>query len=141
MTVRGLRAGVAAIALAAAVACISIPLPVSLPQTPATGRAEVKRNAEVFGDNFQWGRVQEAARLVHPDDRDAFVAHAGALEGRLRVTGFEVSAVEVDGAEAFATVVFSVYRPPSVFETTLVDRQRWERRNGAWYLRPALSRY
>jgi hypothetical protein len=140
MSVRVLRT-VAAGAALGALACVSIPLPVSLPQLPATGREEVQRSAEVFGDNFQWGRIKEASRLVHPDDREAFLAHGVELDERLRVTGFEVAAVEVDGSEAYATVVFHLYRPPSVVEQTLIDRQRWERRHGAWYLRPALERY
>jgi hypothetical protein len=141
MAVRSFGATLAVALATASLGCISIPLPISLPQLPATGRAEVRRNAEVFGDNFQWGRLGEASRLVHPDDRAAFLEHGSSLEERLRVTGFEIATVEVDGSEAWATVVFRVYRPPSVVEQTLIDRQHWERKLGAWYLRPALERY
>ncbi len=140
MAERVFRAACGALALAS-LACMSIPLPISLPQTPGTGRAEVQRSAEAFGDNFQWGRLGEASRLVHPDDREAFLEHGAALEDRMRVTGFEIGTVEVEGSDAYATVVFHLYRPPSVVEQTLVDRQHWERKQGAWYLRPALERY
>jgi hypothetical protein len=141
MAVRSIGAAAGLALGLTALGCISIPLPISLPQLPATGREEVRRNAEVFGDNFQWGRLAEASRLVHPDDRVAFLEHGTELEERLRVTGFEIATVEVDGSEAWATVVFRIYRPPSVVEQTLIDRQHWERKTGAWYLRPALDRY
>jgi hypothetical protein len=141
MSVRSVAAAARLATALASLGCISIPLPVSLPQTEAKGRSEVQRSAEAFGDYFQWGRLGDASRLVHPDDRAAFLEHGATLEGRLHVTGFEIAAVEVQGSDAWATVVFQLYRPPSLVEQTLIDRQHWERKQGAWYLRPALERY
>jgi hypothetical protein len=103
----------------------------------------IERGVEQFSDNFQWQRWPQAAKQVHPDDRVAFLMFGSQLGDRLRVTSFEIAGVELDesGDAAHATVVFQVYRPPSLTEQTLVDRQRWERKGGEWFLRPALDRY
>lgn len=106
-------------------------------------REAIERGVEQFSDNFQWQRWPQAAQVVHPDDRVAFLTFGSQLGDRLRVTGFEIAGVELEesGDAAHATVLFQVYRPPSITEQTLVDRQRWERKGGEWFLRPALERY
>ena len=103
----------------------------------------IEHSAEQFGDNFQWQRWPQAAQQVHPDDRAAFLAFGSQLGDRLRITSFEIATIEVDesGDAASATVLFQLYRPPSIVEQTLVDRQQWVRERGNWFVRPALERY
>ncbi len=106
-------------------------------------RGAVEKSAERWSDDFQWQRWPQAAAQVHPDERAAFLAFGTQLGDRLRITGFELAGVEVEasGDAAVATVVFQVYRPPSLTEQTLVDRQRWVREDGDWFVRPELERY
>ncbi len=125
-----------ALAFLAASGCALLP-------SAERSKEEVEHSVEQFGDNFQWQRWGQAAQQVHPDDRAAFLAFGSALGDRLRIIGFEVATVEIDasGDAAAATVVFQLYRPPSITEQTLVDHQQWVREDGAWFVRPALERY
>jgi len=135
-----MRNGRAARALAAALALAT---GCALWPSEEKSRQKVEKSVEIFGDNFQWQRWSQAAQLVHPEDRVAFLTYGVERGERLRVTGYEIAIVELDpsGDAALATVVFQVYRPPSLTEQALVDRQQWVRKGGEWFVRPALDRY
>jgi hypothetical protein len=110
------------------------------------GRTQrVREAADSFGHDFRWGRFEKAAERVHPDRREAFRALATELDGRVRFTGFEIESVELGLVRGEATVSasFTLYRLPSIEETTLRERQQWRfdtvRRR--WLLEPNLALY
>ncbi|NRA02976.1 MAG: hypothetical protein HRU00_10285 [Myxococcales bacterium] len=111
------------------------------------GQAQLlKGRIERYAENLRWGRVQEAAQLVHPDDRVAFVRFMRETQGRVRFTSFEVDSVEADREEAtgVAVVTFRLYRPPRMEERLLVESQNWafDADRQQWFLRdPDLSGY
>jgi hypothetical protein len=105
----------------------------------------VRDAAESFGHDFRWGRFEEAAERVRPEQRDAFRALTGELEGRLRITGFEIESIDLGLArgEATVTAAFTLYRLPSVEETMLRERQRWrfDKLRRRWFIEPDLALY
>jgi hypothetical protein len=110
------------------------------------GRASAVRDAaEAFGHDFRWGRFEQATARVHPEQRDAFRKLAAELQGRVRVTGFEIDAIDLGRArgEAFVAATFTLYRLPSIEETTLHDLQIWrfDQVRRAWFVEPNLALY
>ena len=116
-------------------------------ETPLFGEdkrmSQVREAAETFGAFLRWGRVEEAAALLHPDSRAEFLAERHALGRQMRFTDYEVGAAESGEGpdEAFVLVRFRAYRLPRIEEFASRDRQRWERENGRWYLRIEVNRY
>lgn len=104
--------------------------------------AKVRQLAEAFGDYLRWGRLEEAAVFLHPDERVHFLARTQEFQRRLHFTDVEVVHVELSRrGVAHATVAFKVFRPPAVEEVTLLDRQRWQHERGSWYLHFDMTRY
>ena len=112
---------------------------------PSERKGKVTEAAEAYGSSLRWGRVEDAARWVHPDQRRAFFHTVNDPGAPLRFTLFEVQTTELgperDRAEVW--VSFSLYRPPSLREFNLVERQAWryEPRTGRWYIEPDLALY
>ena len=107
--------------------------------------SRVRDAAESFGYDLRWGRFEEAAKRVKPDQRDAFLSLASELEGNVRFTGFEIESVDVGiaRAEASVSVAFTLYRLPSIEETTLREQQHWrfDKIRRRWYIEPNLALY
>jgi hypothetical protein len=112
---------------------------------PVQRKAAVKRASESFSDALRWGRLEEAAALVHPDQRAEFRSELAELEDDLRFTSYEIEGVTLGPGldQANAKVRFELYRLPSVAEETLRDDQRWryDLVQGSWYLEPDLALY
>jgi hypothetical protein len=108
-----------------------------------TGR--VRSAAESFGHDFRWGRFEQAAQRVQPDQRDAFHTLASELDGSVRFTGFEIESIDLGIArgEATVTAAFTLYRLPSVEETTLREHQLWrfDKIRRRWFIEPNLALY
>lgn len=110
-------------------------------------RAEILRErVEAYGSNLRWGRVHEAAKLVHPDARVRFVRFMRESQGEVRFTSFEVDHVEFHLADSTGTAVvtFGLYRPRRVEEQTLVESQDWifDAEQSKWFIKdPAIAAY
>jgi hypothetical protein len=100
--------------------------------------------AEEYGTELRWGRVDEAAALVHPDLRSGFQRLFAGYENRVRITSFEVESVELQQTQrtAQAMVRYELYRVSSLVEESRREplRLRWELMGGRWYVEPDLSR-
>jgi len=98
--------------------------------------------ADKYGTELRWGRVNEAAALVHPKLRTGFRRLLAGQEDRIRITSFEVESVEVqlDKRTAQAMVRYSLYRVPAVVEESRSGplQLRWELSGGRWYVEPDL---
>jgi hypothetical protein len=96
-----------------------------------------------YGTDLRWGRVDEAAEAVHPEQRAAFRRLLSGREDRLRMTDFEVESVGLlpDRRSATAFVRYSLYRLPHVVEEPRREeiRLRWLRRRARWYVEPDLT--
>lgn len=112
---------------------------------PIQRKAAVKRASESFSDALRWNRLDEAAALVHADQRAQFRSELAELGDDLRFTSYEIEGVTLGPGldRALARVRFELYRLPSVEEETLRDEQRWryDLVQGSWYLEPDLALY
>jgi hypothetical protein len=99
--------------------------------------------AEEYGTDLRWGRVDEAAALVHPNLRSAFQRLLAGYEDRVRITSFEVESVELQRTQqtAQAMVRYELYRVAALVEESRREplRLRWELPGGRWYVEPDLS--
>ena len=106
---------------------------------------KVEELAEAYGLNLRFGRVNEAARAVHPDLREDFLSAMTDPAGAPRFTHFELESVELSDERERANVRarFGVYRPPSINERLILERQIWryDPALGAWFLAPDLHLY
>jgi hypothetical protein len=105
------------------------------------GLEEAQEVVERYGTELRWGRMSEAAELVHPDLRPHFQRLMVGQEDRLRITDFEVESVELttDRLSGTALVRYRLYRLPAVVEESrrelLPLRRGW---SGAWFVEPNL---
>jgi hypothetical protein len=99
--------------------------------------------AEEYGTLLRWGRVDEAAALVHPDLRSAFQRLLAGYENRVRITSFEVESIELQSTQrrAQAMVRYEIYRVSALVEESRREplRLRWQLSSGRWYVEPDLS--
>jgi hypothetical protein len=112
---------------------------------PSERKGKVREAAEAYAGDLRWGRIEQAARLVHPRARPAFLRTLSGPSHALRFTHFEVESVELapERDQANARVSFGLYRPPSLEEQRIVEQQVWhyEPDARAWYLEPDLPLY
>ena len=112
---------------------------------PSERKLKVSEAAEAYGTSLRWGYLEEAAVWVHPDWREAFLARLSNPRAPLRFTQFDVGSVELgperDRAQVRAS--FALYRPPSLKESKIIERQLWRYEPGArrWYIEPDLALY
>jgi hypothetical protein len=95
---------------------------------------------ERYGSDLRWGRVDEAAALVHPDRRAAFQRLMAGLTDRLRITSFEVESVDLatDRRTGTALVRYQLYRLPAVVEESRRESLGLRRALGGWFVEPDL---
>jgi hypothetical protein len=102
----------------------------------------VRELAETYGDYLRWGRIEQAAAFVHPDQRMTFLAEHHRATQRLRFTEYDVQGVEIGSRnEATVMVTMRVYQLPGIEERFLTDIQRWQHADGRWYLSFEFPRY
>jgi hypothetical protein len=108
-----------------------------------TKRAMVVRElAETYGDYLRWGRLEQAAAFVHPDQRMTFLAEHHRATQRLRFTEYEVQGVEIASSNlATVMVTMRIYQLPAIEERFLTDIQQWKHDQGRWYLSFEFPRY
>jgi hypothetical protein len=105
---------------------------------------EVDESANAYNQDLRWGRVQQAAASMVPEQREQFVALFDGDQSAFRFTSVEVlSAVpkSVDGREVDVLVAWEFYSPPALIERKLRQKQTWrflelERR---WEVAPDLA--
>jgi len=112
---------------------------------PSERKLKVTEAAEAYSTSLRWGYFDEAVNWVHPSWRRSFLAQVNNPRAPLRFTLFEVNNIELgpemDRAEVW--VSFALYRPPSLREWTITERQVWRydptvRR---WYIEPDIGLY
>ncbi len=94
---------------------------------PGKRKAMVREVAEAYGANLRWGRYEVAAGLVAPESRGEFLGTFMDAEPPYQFTSFEIVGVEL-GPERDRVVVlavFHLYRPPSLVELSVTERQSW----------------
>jgi len=112
---------------------------------PVERKQRVRDAAEAYAADLRWGRIEQAAQLVHPEIRPLFLQVLSDSTASVRFTNFEVETVELgsERARANVRVSFGVYRPPSLEEQRIVEQQIWyyEKTARAWYLKPDIALY
>lgn len=112
---------------------------------PSERRLKVSEAAEAYANGLRWGRLADAARWVHPNWRQAFLATVNDPAAPLRFTLFEVQSIRLGPGrdQARVRVSFAFYRPPSLKERNLVEEQVWRYEPSArqWYVDPDLGLY
>ena len=105
---------------------------------------EVDESANSYNQDLRWGRVQQAAAVMAPDQREKFIELFDGDESRFHFTSVEVlSAIPkgIDGREVDVLVAWEFYSPPALLERKLRQKQTWhflelERR---WEVTPDLA--
>lgn len=115
---------------------------VDLVTDPMGRKAALNRNQRDYTKYVRWGDIEGAARFVHPEVREAFLALAGDFEG-IRVTDFEVGEVTYAEGESVARVrvTYTAYSMESMIEKEIKEVQEWERigAGNTWFVRPKLE--
>ncbi len=112
---------------------------------PSERRLKVSEAAEAYGTSLRWGQVEDAAGWVDPKWRQAFLSRVNSPQAPLRFTLFEVNSIELgperDRAQVWAS--FALYRPPSLKEWRITERQLWRYDPEArrWYIEPDIALY
>ncbi len=105
--------------------------------------AVVKENAESYAQDLRWGRLKEAVAQVAPEQRVAFLELFEAAGQPIHFTSFEIVSVDLGQVRSRAEVLvtYELYRPPSINETTIRERQSWlyDVPAGRWFIEPDLS--
>ena len=100
------------------------------------------RNQRDYTKYMRWSDIESAARFVHPEVRDEFLAYEGKFEG-IRITDFEVGEVTYGPKEidAKVRVTYSAYSMASMLEKEVKEVQEWERigKGNQWFVRPKLD--
>ncbi len=104
---------------------------------------EAHRAVEAYGTNLRWGRINEAASFVYPENQAAFRQLLAGREDRLRITEFQITSVELgeDKMSGEALVHYRVYRVPSVTEESRTERfaLKYDALSDRWYVEPNLG--
>ena len=113
---------------------------------PAKRRATVREAAESYGENLRWGRYEVAAGLVASEIREEFLSIFLDAEPPYQFTSFELVSVELGSERDRAAVVavFHMYRPPSLIELSVTERQDWRYEPAGspkWILEPDLGAF
>jgi hypothetical protein len=107
------------------------------------GHEEAHRAVEAYGTNLRWGRINEAASFVYPENQAAFRQLLAGREDRLRITEFEITSIELreDRQSGEAVVHYRVYRMPSVTEESRTERfgLKYDGMSDRWYVEPNLQ--
>lgn len=104
-------------------------------------REDIREVTEAYLTNLRWERYAEASEVVHPDRRSAFRKLARRTEGRLRITDYEVEAIdtEIPFTTAQASLRYRLVRLPSVVEEEREEQLQLQRHLGRWYVQPDLQ--
>ncbi len=105
---------------------------------------EVDESANAYNQDLRWGRVQQAAAQMAPEQRDEFVLLFDGDQSAFRFTSVEVLSATpkgIDGREVDVLVAWEFYSPPALIERKLRQKQTWrflelERR---WEVAPDLA--
>ena len=92
------------------------------------GFPTVDETAEAYNQDLRWGRLQQAAAQMAPEQREPFFALFDGDPGPFRFTSVEVlSAVPkgIGGREVDVLVSWEFYNPPALTERKLRQKQTW----------------
>ena len=95
------------------------------------GRGQALESARKdYTEAVRWGRLDHASRFVDPAQREAYRSIAETF-GTLRITDFEVSEYDFDGAdEVEVQVTYRAYSLSTLTERRFQERQTWFRKPG-----------
>ena len=112
---------------------------------PSERKLKVSEAAEAYGTSLRWGQLEEAAAWVHPDWRRTFLARLTNPRRPVRFTQFDLGSIELgpERDQARVRASFALYRPPSLKEWQITERQVWRYEPEArrWYIEPDLALY
>ncbi len=89
---------------------------------------DVGESADAYNQDLRWGRVQQAAVQMVPEQREKFIGLFDGDESAFHFTSVEVlSAVPkgIDGREVDVLVAWEYYSPPALTERKLRQKQTW----------------
>ncbi len=98
---------------------------------------ELSDAAARFNDLVRSGFVERAVEFVPAADRVRFLSAQAERERERRFTAVRVGAIDypADAHEANVVVTWSYYRNDELVERSETVTQRWERKDGRWYVR------
>lgn len=102
---------------------------------------EIQDAAKRYTQLIRWQEFERASLYVEPEQREHFLSETRAL-GDIRFTDYEVVSEEFDteGDQGVIRVTYRAYRPSSMVEIRLNERQEWRRAEdtGHWRVLPRM---
>lgn len=121
--------------------CI-LPLFAEMADDPMSHKHTLTIAQRQYTNAIRWRDMDEAARFVHPDVREEFLALADSLDA-IRFTEFDVGETVFGPEDASATVrvTYHAYSQKTVVEKVIKETQEWERvgEGNDWFVRPHLA--
>lgn len=121
----------------AACGCVS-------PQDPWAHAHALEVSQKRYTEAIRWGNLEQAARYVDPEQRDAFLSLAGPFEN-VHITDVEIGELDLDEERfehAEVSVTYRGYALPHYVEKRVAEQQVWYREEGIhneWRVRPQLA--
>jgi hypothetical protein len=133
-------AGLVLVPLLLCTGCISVVF--DMFHDPMGREAALRLAQREYTKFVRWSDVEAAARFVHPEDRERFLAYEGQFDA-IRITDFDVGQIDFGEEQTTATVrvTYHAYSMQSMLEREIKETQRWERvgKGNEWYVRPELD--
>jgi hypothetical protein len=105
-------------------------------QSKPQERANLGFSVQTYHQHLRWGRYQQAASFLVPEERNAFLGRHDELGDDYKVMNVEIRhlAPEADPNEASAEVIIEWVREPDMVVHKDKRTQTWVLREGAWLL-------
>jgi len=105
---------------------------------------EVGESADAYNQDVRWGRLQQAALQIVPEQREKFFELFDGDPSAFHFTSVEVLTSiprSIDGREVDVLVAWEFYSPPALTERKLKQKQTWHYRDleRRWEVEPDLS--
>ncbi len=109
---------------------------------PLQRQAALEDAQRRYTELVRWGDLRQASKFVDPEELNAFLALADALE-EIRVTEFDISEIEYDGErEVNVLVTYHGYSLSTFLEHRFSEQQTWYRNSSlktVWRVRTNLG--
>ena len=96
----------------------------------------LKGSVKAFNEAFRFEDYTQASVFVSPDKKEKFWSEVDRLQGKIRLTGYELRDMQLDEKKSHATAIlyFQYWRPESPILKTVSFTQKWQysEKDKAW---------
>ncbi len=97
---------------------------------------ELRTLIDEYNNGVRWGRLDQSAVLLPPEDRERFLARHTGLEEKLEILDLDITGMDIAHSKESAEVTIDlswVLRDRGVVEKTVVV-ESWRRRGSQWQM-------